>query len=736
MNLEAQMRQVPRRVVPLRLGDRHRGGPPPVLIGQDPARHRRQLHGVRCTARCGLRCSRAPGPCTLPCELLRRLAYRRQRLHLLRRRRLLPLGQPLRVGELGVVHLPVDGAARLRLRPPGALPRLLVQQPQRPLRRRLPVDALPLGGQPGQLADDGDAAGGELAHHLRVDTADLAPIAIRPGHHHKAQVTQPGLDKPVRDRRHPQPVLIQRPAVQGPPLAVGLVGALHPVPHRHVHVELGVAVAGDVVQEQRRGQPVAVAPLPGARTVVAGAGIGGVLLQPAHRVPGTVHHRLLDRIGHRVEGLRTVGAVLRTGLHRRDPVGGVQHRHRLDRRDGQVKIGHRAGRGLGALLGAELGDLRRRGAKMLLPPGPDRGLLRLRVALALVAGRQHLPARPDVLHEQRFEHLRVHLPGQAQPGRGAAGPLARRLPALGVVGHRPGAADTIGVGEIPNVVAFADADERRHGASQCAVLLAGEQSNGLSRPAGRRGPDHDHFRDACVRERALHGGKVTQPTDTRRARGCLSARSLAYVRHPAHTRKGGRKGFQPGLGSRYMQASAWCHGRHREPPGRDAGLRRGLHRAPGRRGAPQPGPDVRGPGCGARACAAGGGGPRRTLGSARGQIAANGYDLLRGKCPRPRANGSTGPASRTVIVRDDLSPAQACKTLGHEHAHIVLGHVDNVATYQICRGQCEVQAESVAYLVCTQPSIDSGEHFLPDVASCAASRTPAAKATGTTTSGS
>ena len=43
----------------------------------------------------------------------------------------------------------------------------------------------------------------------------------------------------------------------------------------------------------------------------------------------------------------------------------------------------------------------------------------------LVAGRQHLPARPDVLHEQRFEHLRVHLPGQAQPGRGAAGPLAR-----------------------------------------------------------------------------------------------------------------------------------------------------------------------------------------------------------------------------------------------------------------------------------------------------------------------
>ena len=35
--------------------------------------------------------------------------------------------------------------------------------------------------------------------------------------------------------------------------------------------------------------------------------------------------------------------------------------------------------------------------------------------------------------------------------------------------------------------------------------------------------------DECVRGWLLHGGKVTQPTDTRRARGCLSARSLARV---------------------------------------------------------------------------------------------------------------------------------------------------------------------------------------------------------------
>lgn len=40
---------------------------------------------------------------------------------------------------------------------------------------------------------------------------------------------------------------------------------------------------------------------------------------------------------------------------------------------------------------------------------------------------------------------------------------------------------------------------------------------------------------------------------------------LACIRHPAHTRKGGRRGFQPGLGSGCMPAFAWCRGRHREP---------------------------------------------------------------------------------------------------------------------------------------------------------------------------
>lgn len=65
--------------------------------------------------------------------------------------------------------------------------------------------------------------------------------------------------------------------------------------------------------------------------------------------------------------------------------------------------------------------------------------------------------------------------------------------------------------------------------------------------------------DDCAREESLHGGKVTQPTDTRGARGCLSARSLAYVRHRARARKGGRQGFQPGLDLRGPFINAGKH---------------------------------------------------------------------------------------------------------------------------------------------------------------------------------
>ncbi|MGO9882522.1 MAG: ImmA/IrrE family metallo-endopeptidase [Solirubrobacteraceae bacterium] len=96
-----------------------------------------------------------------------------------------------------------------------------------------------------------------------------------------------------------------------------------------------------------------------------------------------------------------------------------------------------------------------------------------------------------------------------------------------------------------------------------------------------------------------------------------------------------------------------------------------------------------------------------------GQIAAAGYAIRRGLCTRPTANGETDPSTRTVTVREDLSPAQSVKTLVHELGHILLGHVDGISGVA-CRGRCE--AESVAYLVCTWAGVEAGSYSLPYVA--------------------
>jgi antirestriction protein ArdC len=79
------------------------------------------------------------------------------------------------------------------------------------------------------------------------------------------------------------------------------------------------------------------------------------------------------------------------------------------------------------------------------------------------------------------------------------------------------------------------------------------------------------------------------------------------------------------------------------------------------------------------------------------QIDAEGFTLARAEIPSG-ANGTTNFATRTVTVADHLSPAQATKTLAHELAHACL-HTG--AEYAMgCRGRAEVEAESVAFVVC------------------------------------
>lgn len=91
------------------------------------------------------------------------------------------------------------------------------------------------------------------------------------------------------------------------------------------------------------------------------------------------------------------------------------------------------------------------------------------------------------------------------------------------------------------------------------------------------------------------------------------------------------------------------------------------------------------------------------------QVAAQGFMLERGDCGR--ANGQTSHLERVVTVRDDLSPAQSCKTLAHELAHVIMHAADRP-----CRGEIEVEAESVAYLVTSELGIDSAGYTFPYVA--------------------
>ena len=116
---------------------------------------------------------------------------------------------------------------------------------------------LVLPREPVQLADDGDGAELDQVLYVLADAADLGAIAVRPGHHHVAEGGQLGLQDPVGDRGDSQPLAMQRARIKHRRLRIGAVAALDPVPDGHVHVELRVAVPGQVVQEQAGGNGAA-----------------------------------------------------------------------------------------------------------------------------------------------------------------------------------------------------------------------------------------------------------------------------------------------------------------------------------------------------------------------------------------------------------------------------------------------------------------------------------------------
>jgi hypothetical protein len=107
------------------------------------------------------------------------------------------------------------------------------------------------------------------------------------------------------------------------------------------------------------------------------------------------------------------------------------------------------------------------------------------------------------------------------------------------------------------------------------------------------------------------------------------------------------------------------------------------------------------------------------------QVTAAGFALERGDCWP--ANGRTDHAARTVTVRNDVSAAQAAKTLAHELAHVLLH--DGTEYTLGCRGLVEVEAESVAYVVSTASGMPTDAYTLPYVAHWADGNINAIKAT-------
>ena len=85
-------------------------------------------------------------------------------------------------------------------------------------------------------------------------------------------------------------------------------------------------------------------------------------------------------------------------------------------------------------------------------------------------------------------------------------------------------------------------------------------------------------------------------------------------------------------------------------------------------------------------------------------------------------NGYTAYATHEVVVRSDVDDAQAVKTLAHELGHVLMHDPAGFERAQTgtCRGDREIEAESVAYLVAAEHGLDTAGYTFAYVAGWAA----------------
>ncbi|MBD8540573.1 ArdC-like ssDNA-binding domain-containing protein [Frigoribacterium sp. CFBP 8751] len=79
-------------------------------------------------------------------------------------------------------------------------------------------------------------------------------------------------------------------------------------------------------------------------------------------------------------------------------------------------------------------------------------------------------------------------------------------------------------------------------------------------------------------------------------------------------------------------------------------------------------------------------------------------------------NGYSDPEGQRVVIGNHLSPEHTAKTMIHETAHVLMGHVDDLAEYAEHRGLMETEAESVAYVVAGLVGFDTSAYSVGYVA--------------------
>jgi antirestriction protein ArdC len=94
-----------------------------------------------------------------------------------------------------------------------------------------------------------------------------------------------------------------------------------------------------------------------------------------------------------------------------------------------------------------------------------------------------------------------------------------------------------------------------------------------------------------------------------------------------------------------------------------------------------------------------------------------GYMLRFGPSERGE-NGYTSPSDKVIQITEGLSPAQSCKTLIHETAHMLLHCDDKTLTEDalLHRNVAEIEAESIAHIVAEVHGLPTGDYSIPYVA--------------------